>query len=206
VNFLAICLILFAGGLLNKVWTMDAPVPKSDPHLMVALPINQEPREGRPLAPEDRIDAASEAIQQNDVFFRIMAVRIPDADEGYPPSLLIQFRIAGRSNAEPVRFQGFGRDKHKPKLSDDMGRSYALLEQRKRKLPAGGIVFLPAAPETDEILSKKFLDYQMVFELPPGDFAPLQLDLPASAWGRNGVCKFRIAGLFDPIVPAPKEN
>jgi hypothetical protein len=207
VNVLTLSLIFFAAGLLNRIWEMDAPPPRSDPHLMEALPIDQPSPKGRPLAPEDRIDAASEAIKQNDLFFQIMEVRAGAVPErGEKSFLLIQCRIAGRGNEQAIAFEGFGKDKHQPNLTDEAGRSIAFLELRKRKLPAGGIVFLPAPAETAQIVSKRFLDYQLVFELPPGDFFPLQLDLPASAWGRQGVCRFRVTGFFEPIMPKAKQN
>lgn len=206
-NLLMLGLIFFAGGLLNRFWAMDAPVPKPDPHLLVAVPINQDSRKGRTLKPEDWVDAAGETIQQGDVFFRIMTVqagRVPE--RGEKSFLLVQFRLAGRGNEKPILFAGFGPEKHQALLKDEMGRSYAFLEQRKRKLPAGGIVFLTAAPETVEVVAGRFVDCQLVFDLPPGDLPVLHLELPASAWGRKGVCKFRIGGLFEPIVPEAKEN
>jgi len=206
-NLAVMGVIFFAGGLLNRLWELDAAVSKPDPDLLVALPINQEVRTPRTLTSEDWVDAASEAIQQGDVFFRIMAVQAgPLVKDGQPSYLLIQFRIAGRGNEKPIGFEGFRKDKHQPQLKDGTGRSYAFMEQRKRKLPAGGLVFLSAAPAKAEIRSSKFLDFELVFELPPGNLPPLLLELPASAWGRSGVCKFRVNGLFEPIVPEAKQN
>jgi hypothetical protein len=204
-NLTVLCLIVFAGGLLNRLWEMDAAVSKPDPDLLVAMTMNQENRTTRTLKPEDWANAAGEAILQGDVFFRIMAVEAgPLVKGGQPSYLLVQFRIAGRGNEQPIVFEGFRKDKHPPLLKDVMGRSYAFLEQRKRKLPAGGLVFLSDASARAEIRSAKFLDYELVFELPHGDLPPLQLELPASAWGRSGVCKFHVNGLFEPIVPVPE--
>lgn len=199
-------LIFFAGGLLNRLWEIDATVSKPDPDLFVALPISQENRKARTLNPEDWVDPVSEAILQGNVFFRIMSVQAGPLVKDGQPFLLVQFRIAGRGNEKPIVFDGFRKDKHQPQLKDMTGRSIAFLEQRKRKLPAGGLVFLSAAPAKAEIRSSKFLDYELVFELPPGDLPHLHLELPASAWGRNGVCRFIVTGLFEPFVPEPKQN
>ncbi len=207
-NLLTLGLIFFAGGWLNTFWGMDAPIPKGDPNLLVALVNNQANVQGRTLKPDDRIDAATEAILQNDVFFRIMSVQPGTVSErGDKSFLLINFRMAGRGNDQPILIEGFGTGKHQPKMVDEAGHAYPFVEMRKRKMPAGGIVFIrPAASETADLISGKFLDYQLVFELPPPNFPPLHLDLPTSAWGRQGICKFRITEFFDPIVPPPVES
>jgi hypothetical protein len=41
----------------------------------------------------------------------------------------------------------------------------------------------------------------LVFEPPASGWNSLQLELPASAWGRKGTCRFRIPELFTAISP-----
>ena len=67
-------------------------------------------------------------------------------------------------------------------------------------------MYLAAPPETVEVMPSKFLDFQLVFEPPPEPLPPLNLELPASAWRRKGVCKLRIAGLIEPILPPAKKD
>jgi hypothetical protein len=206
VSLVTLSVTLFAPGVLNRYWAMDAQVPRPDPHLLVVAPINQESDKGRPLAPEEWADASMQVIRQADVFVRILAVQTgPIKERGPKALLLIQFRLACTGNEGPIVFEGFGRE-HQPSLKDAGGQSRAFLEQRKRKLPAGGLVFLAGDPERAEVMPGRFLDFQLVFELPPASSAPWNLELPASAWGRKGICKLRIAGPFEPILPQVKKN
>ena len=193
--------------MLNRYWGMDAPVPRADPKLLVVVPLNKASEKSRPLAPDERIDAAGQGLRQDDVFLRILSVQLGTVDEqGAKTFLLIQFRLANTGSDRPISFEGFGRDKHKPVLKDAAGITYAFVAQRKRKIPAGGIVFLAAAPETVDVMPSRILDYQLVFEPPGENFSPLNLDLPAAAWGRTGVGKLRISGLFEPILPPVKKD
>jgi hypothetical protein len=120
--------------------------------------------------------------------------------------LLLRVRVSSVGYEGALTFEGFGADKHRPTLRGAAGESYAFREQRPRKVPAGGIVFLAATPQPVVIQPTRFLEYQLVFEPPPTNFSPLILELPASAWGRNGVCKYRIDRLFEPNFPVGKKN
>jgi hypothetical protein len=197
VNAAVLSVVLFAPGLLNRYWAMDAAPPQPDLHQMTAF--SGEPDDiGRVLAPADVVDATN-SIAQDGVSLRIVAAATGEvAGKGTKRFLLVWIRVSCIGYQRPITFEGFGSDKHRPTLKGAAGESYAFVEQRARKLPAGGVVFLTAAPHPVDIQPTRCLDFQLVFEAPPADFSPLTLQLPASAWGRNGVCKYRIDRLFAP--------
>jgi hypothetical protein len=197
-SFAVLAVTLSAPGMLNRYWAMDGAVARADPHKLIAV----TKQGGRVLAPEDLVDAATEAIGQDDVLVRVISVGIGPKVRGEKETfLLIHLRLASSGQERGITFEGFGNDKHRATLKDAAGQSYPFLEQRPRKVPAGGLVFLQEATQKVEIRPMQFLDFQLVFESPPADFSALFLELPASAWGRRGAAKFRITGLFEPSVP-----
>ncbi len=188
---------LIAPGMLNRYWVMDGAVPRADPNQLVGVA-----KQGRVLTPDDAVDAATEAIGQDGVLLRLLSVGIgPLEENGAQSFLLIHMRIGSSGQERGLTFTGFDNDKHRPALKDGSGKTYPFLEQRRRKVPAGGLVFLPDAARPVEIRPMQFLDYQLVFETPAELPFPVILELPASAWSRKGVGKFRIAGLFEPSLP-----
>jgi hypothetical protein len=197
-SFAVLAVTLSAPGMLNRYWTMDGAVARADPHKLIAV----TKQGGRVLAPEDLVDAETEAIGQDDVVVRLMSVGAgPVQDRGGKSFLLIHLRLASSGQERGITFAGFGADKHRPTLKDGSGKSYPFLEQRPRKVPAGGLVFQSEAPRTVEIRPMQFLDYQLVFETPADLMFPVFLELPTPAWNRKGVCKFRISGPFEPSLP-----
>lgn len=209
VSIATLGLMLMSPGTLYSNWAMDreVPLPPRDPNLLVAISSNKDGGTVRTLAPGEWVDAAGEWIRQDDVSFRIMAVRRAplnkDKAEG-PQVLLIQFRLANVGLGRPIEFEGFRKDKNQPILKDEAGKSYAFQEQRKKASPRG--VKIPATNlGIVKLIPRDSVDYELVFEAPPKKAAPLKLDLPASAWGRLGVCNFHISGVFEPAQPAQKK-
>jgi putative heme-binding domain-containing protein len=192
---LVLCLVLFAPGLLNKYWVIDVAVPEDDPNRLVGVPLDEPMGQSRPLAAGERVDAAKEGIRQDDLFIRLDSVtagRLPE--RGVATYLLINFRLTqirwDRINA----FQGFAGDRHRPLLTDNLGRSYAFLSHRPRK---------PFTTKFDMPLNA---DHMLAFELPTADFESLKieslnLEVPAAAWGRQGVCLFHIQSIEIEAAP-----
>jgi hypothetical protein len=199
-------LTLIAPGILNRYWAMDEAVARPDPQQLVALSDRLDDK-GRTLAPTDTADAVTESIGQDGVSLRIMSVGIGAIEgKGAKQLLLVRVRVSSAGYQQAITFEGFSTDKHRPTLKGAGGEPYAFLEQRARKLPAGGVVFLAAAAQPVAIPPTRFLDYQLVFEPPPAEFPALILELPASAWGRKGVCRFRIDRFFEPNFPSAKKD
>jgi hypothetical protein len=197
-------LMLLSPGTLYRDWAMERKVLPRDPNLLVVISTDKDDDLGRPLTPEDWVDAAGQAIRQDDVGLRIMSVQRASLNESNtkgPQFLLIQIRLANSGVEGPIAFEGFRKDKHQPTLKDETERYYVFQEQRKKVPSSHGPIFLSSAPEIVKVAPWQFLDYELVFEPPPKKSAPMKLELPASAWGRIGVCRIRIDGLFESVLP-----
>ncbi len=201
-------LALFRPGLLNPFWAIDLPTePPPDPNRLTVIPRGQPNAEGKPLAPEDWVDASREVIRQREMLIRLPSVKTgalmsKTGDVSGPAYLLIRLSFYNTSHSDTITIHHFDNEKHKPVLTDDSGHSYPFIEQRPRYLRAGGsVVFLPSNETVGELQPPRYLDYLLVFQMPPAGLESLQLELPASAWGRKGVCRFRIPRFFDTVVP-----
>jgi len=114
--------------------------------------------------------------------------------------VLVHLRLANCKHERTIPVEGFGSDTHRPVLTDETGRSYTFLEQRPRKPAKGDPVFEASGPRAAKLSSLARQDYLLVFSPAPSKFEVLKLELPASAWGRDGVCKLRIPRPFDASV------
>jgi hypothetical protein len=202
---------LFTPGLLNNRWALDVAVPRADPDKQVAVPRDQLKDQGRPVTADDGADAATELVRQHDLLVSVEAVkagRLPD--KGKASFLLVQFRLANIGQ-ETITFQGFDRANHQPVLTDSAGRTFVFLEQRQRQQAKGAAVFATTNSGAVPLAALNRQDCLLVFEAPSAGFktlkleVPAKLDLPASAWGRNGMVHFRIAGLFEAGLPNSKK-
>jgi LSD1 subclass zinc finger protein len=197
-------LTVFLPGLLNKWWAIDTHVRKADPNKQMRVPLDKPLDKGRSLSKSEWVDSASEAIRQDDVFVCVVAAKLgklPGKDRELV--LQVQLRLVNSGESQAINLEGFA--KAPPKLRTEPGAEVAYLEQRLRKPDKGAPVFEePAAWRTAEVPSKQHQDVLLIFAAPPGEGA-LQLELPASAWGRKGTLKFRVPK-FDPPPPDPKEG
>lgn len=177
-------------GLLNHYWVINFPVPESDPHPMVVVP-HEKPRDpGQPLAESDWADAGKEAIRQDDLLMRVDSAksgRLPE--KGLTPYLLVNFKLTQIRPERNNAFSGFQGVQQRPVLKDESGHTYAFVGFRPRN--PFGTVF-------DTSLK---LDLLLIFELPSGVLGSFTLEVPASAWGRRGTCRFRIASILHESNP-----
>jgi hypothetical protein len=205
---LIILMTLFMPGLLNNRWALDVAVAAANPDKQVAVPREQPLGEGRPLRADESVDAATEGIRQDDLLIRVESVKAGQLpDKGKASFVLVHFRL-GSMGHQTITFQGFDRDVHKPLLTDNAGRSYAFLEQRKRLGTSTGTFFDTKASGGVDVAPLVQQDYLLVFESSNASLKlelPAKLEVPAPAWGRKGVCQFRIAAFFDPIHPSSKK-
>jgi len=192
-------LALVAPGMLNHFWSIDTAVATSDPNkLEVVGRTPQTQGEKKPLTAEDWVDAATQAIIQDDVRVRLESVKADTlSDKGATSYLLIHFRLDNMRGEQVIKFQGFSNPHHLPVLKDESGRSYTFLEQRQRKVERGPAVFDAPGEKLLELSSNQRAEVLLVFELPPA--GALKLELPASTWGRRGVCRISITGFFDSL-------
>ena len=198
-NALILLLALFVPGVLNGWWSIDVAPPKRDRNALVVVPRDNPLDEGKPLESE-WTNAETEAVRQDDVLIRLESVRVSRLPKKPGLYFLVHFRLSAVGSGETIRFEGYAAGGDGPRLTDDFGKSYAFVEQRKRKETPGPrgrrgtLVFEEAPPEPVDVVPDRSLDLVLVFDGVPAQFVPVKLELPASAWGREGLCRFRING------------
>ena len=197
-------LALFAPAWLNAFWAMDTVVPVNDANKFELIARDQPKGAGRPMAEDEYCDVMMDAVRQDEIVIRVEYLRnLPLPDKGPELYALIhlQFTHIGSANKVPISWSD--KDK-KPALMDESGRSYAFIEQRSRKeMKVGEVIFEPTIQQ-NELLPKSRLDQLLVFEA-PAKMEGLKLHLPASAWGRQGVCKLRIEKVFEASQLPPRQ-
>jgi hypothetical protein len=206
-NGVLLLLVLFVPGVIHSRWAMDFSVPRSDPNKLAAVPRDEPRHEGKSLSPEEWVDAVKEAIRQDDVFVRVESVQIDRlADRGDNRYVLVHLRLANSGHERTIAVTGFGRDKDQPVLTDNSGRAYPFVEERPRKLGRGRgpLIFENAGSKVRELAATGFLDQLLIFEAPSAKIEAFNLEVPTSAWGRAGVCKFRCPGSFKASVGLKK--
>jgi len=183
-SVVALGLSLFAPGLLNRYWAMDALV--SDPELsaLVRVPQDQPLAPGQPLPNDSWVDAATEGVRQDALFIRVKSAQagsLPGLKVA--PYLLVHFLLDQVRPERTITFQEFPKDRPLPVLTDDSGRSYKFVGHQARR-------FSPAFD-----LNPLRLDHYLIFAPPPPEVESLKLVIPASAWGRTGAYRFHIKGI-----------
>lgn len=173
---------LFNPGILSDRWVITHPVVQRDANQFVRVSREHPMEPGNPLADGEWVDADTEGIRQDDIYARVEAATIDSLPEKGSASFLLISVSVSQTGFEPTtaKFHGFVTDKGAPVLTDAAGQPIRLLGQRPRK---------PARTAFD--LDFQF-DYWLIFELPTGAIESLKLELPASAWGRPGTCRFHI--------------
>lgn len=194
-----ILLICFAPGILNSRWEIDKTIPKPDPNQLALIPRNKPMEKGRPLSTGETVDAATDALRQDDVVVFIDSVKIGQVSGmGSAQYLSVQFRVVNTGQGQSISLEGFA--EHRPVLSDSAGRSFAFVEQRLKQIKDRKVVFVDwEGRRAVEIQPRGAQDVLLIFESPPAA-ENLQLEVSSGAWGRQGTCRFRIAEM-DPANP-----
>jgi len=188
----------FAPWVLNAYWALDTPVPEPDPHLLVLTPRTELRAKGSPLTPDTWADADTQAIRQDDLAVWVQSVvagRLPDKPA--KPYLLVNLRLSQLRTDRDITVSALTGEQS-PVLTDAAGATWPLVEQRPRRTTI--------TPFDSFVL----IDQILIYELPPDVLqipaaktddselpAEFKLEVPASAWGRNGVCRFHIAKMVD---------
>ncbi len=197
---------LFAPSYLNGNWVLNRAVARNDPNKQFQVPRDQPEQEGKPLQAQDWVDARNEVIRQDDVVVRLEAVWSGKLDDlGGKTFLQVHLRLTNTGQVRLVKFEGFDASKHPPVLRDDAGRSYAFVEQWPRNLSAKGPATFERSPRRAKQLEPGGLvDALLIFDEPAAGVTSLKLEVPASAWGRAGVCKLSIPREFGKRPPPPE--
>ncbi len=192
----AVCGLALVAPLIPRTIGQAGPAGgEAEPGAAPAGELLRVPRErpldpGKPLADGDWADAATEALRRDDWFLRVesaRAGRLPGL--GGTSHLLVHFFLYQNGRDRTITFTGFAKGARRPALTDAAGRSYAFAGHQPRRFsPAFDLVPLR-------------LDHFLVFALPPADSGPLKLEIPASAWGETGTCRFLIKEVAREAAP-----
>ncbi len=185
-NALLLILVLSVPSWLNNQWGRDFEVPPPDLNQQVMVS-RDNTTDVKTLTTTDWVEADKNAIRQGDVLVRIESVAVDRVEGSDYPSLLIKLHLANVGQLHEVLYHGQASDAPPPIVRDSRGRRlhWSDLGVHAKKAGQVGTVSVFPTHEVNDLL---------VFESPwPG---PLELELPASAWGREGFCKFRIPNEF----------
>jgi putative heme-binding domain-containing protein len=186
-----LALVLYAPELVSDHWAKNRPVQEADPNRMVLVPIKEPMEDGEPLAAGQWADAATQGIRQDDVFVRVESAEIGRLPEkGDKPYLLVNLRVTQVRRERKLKFHGFMDDGLRPVLSDPAGQVCKFHGHRSRK---------PFQTKFDVALN---IDHLLQFDVPPAGAQYLDLEVPAVAWGRAGVCRLRIRNVEPDQAPA----
>jgi hypothetical protein len=184
---LLLLLALFRPGALNSQWGMDFAVAEPDANKQMLMSRDGK-TETRELGPGERIDAETNALRQGDVLIRVESVVVDRVLEKNQPGLLITLHIANAGPLREVVYHGQGSDEHLAVVRDSQGNKLPRRNpgpRAKKSTPLKTVSLFPLHETKDFLL----------FDPPWSGTAHLELDLPA-AWGREGVCKFKIPRTF----------
>lgn len=179
---------LFRPGWVNDRWGMDFVVPEPDRNtqMMVSRDNQSEIKE---LKGGERVDARTHAIRQGDVFVRVESAVVERVQEKDPPVLLITLHIANVGPLRNIPYHGQAGGETHAVVRDSRGKELQrrdLGERAKKAGQVGAVTILP----THEIKDA------LAVEAPWSGTAEVEVDLPASAWGNEGVCKFTLPEAF----------
>jgi hypothetical protein len=187
-------LIFFAPGVLNGRWAIDKTIAKPDPNQLTVVLRNKALEKGRPLSKDETVDAATEAIRQDNAVAFIDSVKTGHVPgKGSVPYLLVHFKVVNSVQGQSISLEGF--TEYPPVLCDGAGHALAFVEQRFKQIKDKTVVFVEwSGRQSVEIPPRGAQEVMLIFESPlTAD--PLELQISSAAWGRQGACRFRIAGI-----------
>jgi hypothetical protein len=181
-------LALFRPDWVNDRWGMYVAVPEPDRNKQIMVSRDNQ-TEVKELRGDDRVDAQIHAIRQGDMLIRVESAvvdRVPGQDQ---PVLLIALHIANVGQLHLITYHGQASGEHAAVLRDSRGKELPrrdLGDQAQKAGQIGTVSILPIH-EVKDLVSA---------EVPWSGTAHVEVDLPAAAWGREGVCKFTILATF----------
>ncbi len=185
-----VALCLFTPGVLNSYWAINSQLEESDPDRMVVVAREQPRGGGKPFAEKEWIDAATAGIRQDDLYIHVESASIGQLPErGSAHYLLVHFHLIQFQHGRTISFERYVPGHVIPTLTNESGQVCQFVGERVKKPPSKFDVLLK-------------VDHLLIFEQPPLGTRELKLELPASAWGRAGAGRFRIAHIEREEPPA----
>jgi hypothetical protein len=173
---------------LNVRWGMDFDVPEPDRNQQVMVSRDNK-TDVKELTGGDRVDAETNAIRQGDLLIRVESAVVDRVTEKGPPALLITLHIANVGPLHTIAYHGQAGGEHRAVVRDSRGKELQRRDLGTQARKAGQLA-------TATILPNHEVKDLVAVEAPWTGTVHIELDLPAAAWGREGVCKFTIPRSF----------
>jgi hypothetical protein len=187
-NALLLLIVLVRPGWVNDRWGMDFAVPPPDRNTqkMVSRDNKSEVRE---LTTGDRVDAQANAIRQGDILVRVEGAIVDRVQDKESPVLLITLHLANVGQLHNITYHGQAGGEARAVVRDSRGKELQRrdLGERAKKLGQIGTVTILPTHEVKDVLA---------VEAPWSGTDNVEVDLPSSAWGSEGVCKFTVPATF----------
>jgi hypothetical protein len=180
--------VLLRPGWLNDLWVMDFEVPEPDRNKQILVSRNND-AEIKELHDGERADAAAQAIRHGDVLVRIESATVERLAEADRPVLLVKLHVGNVGQLHLRTYRGQAGGEQPATARDSLGQELPRRElgaQAARLGQAGTVSLLPEHDVEDLV----------AVEAPWPGTAHVELDVPAAAWGGEGVCKFTIPNAF----------
>lgn len=205
VSGLVLLIAWFLPGLLGPGYESSRTRSKYDPDALQVVPLQIGSSADVP-APTDFVDARRFALQQGSVRVQVtgasvgpvpvVAIKSRSTKEPY---LAVAVRVQHLGHGEPFRFFRWGTtgDRTVPPAVATVGGRKLAVANLGRDVPVGSTF------EQDVFPGRDVADVQ-VFEA-PDPVGPIQLELPAEAWGGRGSFRFQIPGPMIVTQPSGKK-
>lgn len=182
-NALLLLAALFWPGWLNERWGRDfvVPEPEQNQLLLVSRDNNNEVKE---LSESERVDAQTHALRLGGCFVRIDRAELTRAREKQPV-LVLHLHLENISPIHEISYHGQASPEHRASARDSRGHPLKPLDldsKDKRARPVATVSLLPMH-EVEDVLA---------VEAPWPGTANVEVDLPAAAWGKEGVARFTV--------------
>jgi hypothetical protein len=189
-SFSGVLLLLaaFAPSWLNVRWCMDFDVPEPDRNQQIMVSRDNK-TDVKELTGGDRVDAETHAIRQGDLLIRVESAVVDRPTAKDPPTLFITLHIANIGPLHPITYHGQAVGERRAVVRDSRGKELPRRDLGAQAHKAGQLT-------TASILPNHDVKDVLAVEPPWSGTEHVELDLPAAAWGREGVCKFTIARNF----------
>lgn len=183
------CGLLLLLGLVCPSWLSDRwamsfvvrPTESAKP-MRVSL---SKAAESQELGDDERADATLYAIRHGDLLIRIERAEIQKLPNKDLPLLLIALHVENVGQLHILTYHGQGSAEHSAVVRDSRGKELPRCDlgaQAEKRGQVPMVTVLPLHATSDLI----------AVEAPWPGTEHVQVDMPASAWGREGVCRFTI--------------
>ncbi len=168
----------------NNRWGRDFEVPEPDGNIMMEVSRNNV-TEIQELHGNERVDASQHAFRQGDLLIRVERAEIKRLTKKASPILFVQLHVENVGQLRIIEYRGQVGNEVKTVVRDSLGKVLPRRDLGGEAKKLGQIKKKTLAPmhEAKDLIA---------VEAPWPGTAHVEIDIPSSNWGREGVCRFTI--------------